>query len=509
MTSNPMKMGLAAAQARNVGEAIGWFRKALAETPDDPVAKAWLGQSLCLTGDRVAGVALLREAARQFVRPPASEPDVPRALETIAQLQGWGDFEGALEFCRLAVQAAPDDMRAHQVLAVTCGQVNLTTEGLAAGERALQLQPDQPMMQVLQGSLEADAGQNAQARRRLEGVIAAGAPVRESFRAHKELARVVDALGDYAQVFPHIEAAAALAPQLLEFRSQDPRQIPAMIDSNFDGFDAELLGRWSAADFADEKPAPAFIIGFFRSGTTLTQEVLATHPDVFVADEAGLVWDMKGELNRMVQGSAPTAQKLRVLDLAGVRRLREAYWRYARGRFGDAVDRPLFVDKFTMNTLDIGVINVVFPDARVVFMMRDPRDVCLSCVTQLMVPTPSTIHLLTWRGAATFYALVMDWWMHVRELLTLEFVEVRYEDAVSAFEPTYRPVFEFLGLDWDPRVIDFHLRAAGKFIASPSRNQVSRPLYGSSVARWRRFESRYAEVADLLDPFAQELGYPA
>ena len=509
MTSENMQKGVAAAQARNVREAIGWFRKAVAEDPGNPNARAWLGQSLCRAGQRMDGLAMLRTAAHDFLPAPPAPARIDEALHTLTEIQGWGDFGTALKLSRLAAAAAPDDARAHQLMAVTCGQLNLTDEALAAAARALELAPDQPMMRVLQGSLQADAGRYAEARATLEGVLAAGAPERETFRAHKELARVLDALGEPGEVFAHVEAAAQIAPQLLEFRSHDPRMIPAMIDANFDGFDRELLSRWTAADFAGERPAPVFIAGFYRSGTTLTQQVLATHPDVFVADEAALIWDMKSELDRMVPGPAPAAQKLRGLDLAGAKRLRQAYWAYARGRYGPDAERAVFVDKFTMNTLDIGVINVVFPDARVIFMQRDPRDVCLSCVMQLMVPTPATIHLLTWRGTAMFYALAMDWWLHVRELLTLRLIEVRYEDAVSDFEASYRKVFEFLDLKWSPKALDFHERARGTFIASPSRNQVSKPLYSSAVGRWRRYEGRMAEVADLLDPLVEDLGYKA
>jgi hypothetical protein len=103
----------------------------------------------------------------------------------------------------------------------------------------------------------------------------------------------------------------------------------------------------------------------------------------------------------------------------------------------------------------------------------------------------------------------MDWWLHVRELLTLRLIEVRYEDAVSDFEAAYRRLFEFLDLTWTPKALDFHERAKGAFIASPSRNQVSKPLFGSAVGRWRRYESRFAEVADLLDPLVEDLGYGA
>src|SRR3569623_88130 len=263
MTSTNMQKGVAAAQARNVREAISWFRKAVDEAPGDPNARAWLGQSLCQAGQRMDGLALLRTAAYDFLPAPPAPARIEEALHTIAQIQGGGDVGTSLKLSRLAVAAAPDDARAQHLLAAACGQLNLTDEGLAAAARALQLQPDQPMMRVLQASLEADAGDYPAARANLEGVLAAGAPERESFRAHKELARVLDALGEPDEVFGHVEAAAAIAPQLLEFRSHDPRMIPAMIDSNFDGFDRELLSRWTAADFAGEKPAPVFIAGFY------------------------------------------------------------------------------------------------------------------------------------------------------------------------------------------------------------------------------------------------------
>jgi hypothetical protein len=160
-----------------------------------------------------------------------------------------------------------------------------------------------------------------------------------------------------------------------------------------------------------------------------------------------------------------------------------------------------------MNTVDLGLINCVFPDAKVVFVMRDPRDVCLSCFMQLMVPTPTTVQLLTWEGTAAFYAQVMDWWMYIREQMTLQFIEFRYEDVVADFETTYRKVFDFLGLTWDSAVVDFHQHAARKFIASPSRTQVAQPLYSSSVEKWRYFASDFAPIEAVLAPYLRAFDY--
>ncbi len=505
--ANFMQMGLQAAQQRNVAEAVGWFQRAHQENPADPVARAWLGQCLCSLGRRLEGVDHLVKAGRQLLDGARASKDTSKVMEVIAQLQGWGAFESALEFARGLVEIDGGNPRAHQLLAVTCGQINLTDEALGAVAEALRLAPGHQMLLVLQASLEADAKRFAAAKARLVGVLAQSPGPREAFRAHKELARVLDGMGEYGAVFAHLEAAARLALTLPEYAQQDPAMVPAMVAQNQAGFTRELMGRWAGETFAETPRAPVFIMGFFRSGTTLTQEVLDVHPDVLVADEAGLLWAMQQELHRMAPSSGSVAQKLDRLDLAGIARLRAVYWTMARGRYGTAVDRGVFVDKYTMNTVDVGLINTVFPDAKVVFVMRDPRDVCLSCVMQLMTPTPSTRHLLTLADTAALYAKVMAWWIAAREMLTVDCLEIRYEDAVEAFEPTFQRLFSFLDLAWDPEVLRFHEHAVGKFVASPSRNQVAQPLYSSSVARWRRYETELSAVSVELAPFIDKFHY--
>jgi sulfotransferase family protein len=165
------------------------------------------------------------------------------------------------------------------------------------------------------------------------------------------------------------------------------------------------------------------------------------------------------------------------------------------------------LDKTTMNSIDIGLINCLFPDAKLVFLLRDPRDVCLSCFMQTMIPTPSTVHLLTWQNTARFYAQIMDWWAVVKPKLSMQFIEFRYEDAVFEFEPAFRKVFDFLGLTWDPKVADFHKNVAGKVIASPSFSQVAQPLYSSSVGRWQHYAQEYEAIAETLKPYLDAYGY--
>lgn len=504
--SDALQRGTAAFQARNFADAAQWFEKALQSDPDDIQARMWLGQSLCLIGRTFEGTGYLREAGKDLLEYARDDGNTKFVLEIVQQLEQANDFSGAYDLGVEIIKLNPNDEAGFRLHALACSQLNKKEEALAAGEQAMKLAPANTMMHVLLGSLEADAGKNDAAKQRLEAALKAGLDPRSAFRAHKELARVLDKLGRFAEVFPHLHESTKLAASLPEYGRQGTAFLSNLIATNKSSFDRALLGRWSANRFPTETPAPVFLVGFYRSGTTLTQEVLAAHPEVSVADENNFVWAMQQELNRHDQ-LGTVVDKLRRLDVNGVIRLRNAYWRSVREKMGDVDTKRVFVDKFTMNTVDLGLINCIFPDAKIIFVLRDPRDVCLSSFMQLMVPTPATANLVGWESTAGFYSQVMDWWMHIKPLLTAGHIEFRYEDAVADFEATYRRVFDFLGLTWDPAVIKFHERAAKKFIASPSRNQVAQPLYSSSVSRWRHYASEFPPIAAKLERFIDAFGY--
>ncbi len=429
-------------------------------------------------------------------------------MDLVDQLHYCSDYLGALEVCKQAVQLNPALVRGFQLLALSHSRLNQKKPALAAGRKALSLAPNSAVLTILLATLEAADGLAEEAKHRLQKVLTYSLmTLEEQFRAHKELARILDKLGEYDQVFSHLHKSAELSLRLPEVMRQDLNLVPQMLKTNKAEFDHELLARWAGTEFPAEQPAPVFLLGFMRTGTTLTQEVMGAHPRVFVADETDLIVSVVQELNKISHYRGSVPEQLRSLDLAGVLYLRDFYWNRARALFGDKIGQRLLLDKTTMNSIDLGLINCLFPDAKLVFLVRDPRDVCLSCMMQTMIPTPSTIHLLSWQGTAKFYAQVMDWWMTIKPQLTLDFVEFRYEDAVFEFEPAFRKVFALLDLEWVPEVADFHTKVAGKYIASPSFNQVAQPLYSSSVGRWRAYEKEYAQISTYLQPYIAAYGY--
>lgn len=503
-----MQLGQTAVQQKNFSEAVAWFTKAAADSPKDPQIMACLGQSLCWLGKREEGLAHLHQSGQLLLKKARKSRDIGLALDLVDQLQYWNDFPGALGICKQAVQINPGYLRGYQLLALTHSRLNQKKPALAAGRQALKLAPNSAVLSILLATLEAADGLNHEARQRLEKVLQNPLlTAEEQFRANKELARILDKLGEYDQVFAHLHAAAEVAPRLPEVKRQDAGLVPKMLENYKAQFDSELLGRWADTDFPADQPAPIFLLGFMRTGTTLTQEVLAAHPDVFVADETDLIASVAKELDRLSNGQGSLPEQLRKLDLTGVLHLRAFYWHRAHALYGDKIGTRLLLDKTTMNTIDLGLINCIFPDAKLVFLLRDPRDVCLSCFMQTMLPTPSTVQLINWKSTARFYAQVMDWWLTIRPQLTMRFIEFRYEDAVFNFEPAFRTVFDFIGLEWDPAVAQFHKKAAEKYIASPSFSQVAQPLYSSSVGRWQHYRAEYTTILPELQTFIEEFGY--
>jgi len=502
-----MQRGQAAINNRDAAEAVKWFEKAVKKSPRDPQALASLGQSLCWLKQPKKGLEYLYKAGIQLEKKARKSRDTRQLLLLAEQLQFWEDYHFSLILIKQAIKIDNSGIRGHQLLACTYLRLNKTKQALSASQQALKKAPDNIILNLLQASLESRAKLYDAAIIRLTKITTNPAATSEElYRTHKELALLLDKKGAYEQVFKHLYAAADIAPSVPEIKKQDRSFVPNALQEYTAGFNSALLDRWSDEQFTDSPQAPVFLIGFLRSGTTLTQEVLDTHPDVFVSDESDLLVSTREELKRLM-GGTNIAEMLKNADKNIIGQLRQYYWKNAINKYGDNITNQLFIDKTTMNTFDLGFINCIFPDAKILFLVRDPRDVCLSCFMQVMTPSAMTVHLTNWKSLAELYHLTLSWWLHFKKITAINYLEFRYEDTISDFEGTYRNIFTFLGLEWTDEANNFHKHASKKFIASPSYTQVTQPLYSSSLARWKRYENEFTSVLDKLQPFISKFNY--
>ena len=165
------------------------------------------------------------------------------------------------------------------------------------------------------------------------------------------------------------------------------------------------------------------------------------------------------------------------------------------------------IGKLPLNTLFLPLINRVFPDARVVFAIRDPRDVCLSCFMQNFALNEAMAHFLDLELTVEYYVEVMETGLAALEMLPIKAHRVRYEELVHEPETECRALLEFLDLEWDPVVLEFHRHQSGRQIETPSYPQVSQPLYSHSIGRWRKYEDQMAPHLERLAPLVRRLGY--
>ncbi len=484
------------------------FRQLHQAKPTDAYFLASLGQALCWQNLRKSGVGYLLQAAKLLERKALKTRDPRLAQELSAQLLHWGEVNAAERLARLVVSLAPNAPAALNNLVLCLTRVNRNVEALPFAKKVADLLPNNPGCQILLALIEDKTQQTESALTRLEAVIAHNLDPEQTARAYLELGGLLDKLGRYDKAFIALTKASEAHSAFLIQHPAQREYLFEVLEQNTLGFTQDLLQRWTRAEIVvDNLPTPAFLMGFLRSGTTLTEQVLGAHPQIITTDESTIVHELVQELEALTGIKQNTAVAVKALTLADIQGLREFYWRRMQEEYGPEVMCKQLVDKNALNTMDLGVISVIFPEAKIIFAIRDPRDICLSCFMQAFSATPATVNLLSWSGIARQYAAVMGYWLAIRGLIQPTYLELRYEDTVTEFESTYRKVFEFLGLPWHVGVEQFHVRAKGKYISTPSFAQVSQPVYKKSVARWKHYESEFSTVIKDLQTYIKEFGY--
>jgi tetratricopeptide (TPR) repeat protein len=246
----------------------------------------------------------------------------------------------------------------------------------------------------------------------------------------------------------------------------------------------------------------AFLVGFPRSGTTLLEQVLMSHPKIESFGEHSTLMNACGDLYLSEDGLS----RLDEMDEQEAATRRARYWEEI-GALGDVSDDHLLLDKLPLNTVFLPVIAKVFPRAKILFALRDPRDVVLSCFQQRFGMNLAMYQLLSLESAARYYDEVMSIGTKARAMADFDLREVRYESVVADLEGEARRVIDFLGLEWDERVLNYREGARARAINTPSVAQVVEPIYTRSQGKWRSYEAHLASVLPTLAPWVSRFNY--
>jgi hypothetical protein len=255
-------------------------------------------------------------------------------------------------------------------------------------------------------------------------------------------------------------------------------------------FTRDFLARIPHAENNNE--LPVFVVGMPRSGTTLVESILASHPDIYGAGELGYVTEISIKLGKLLGNDLAFPASINDMTVDAANSIAGEYISALRVLAGDATR---VVDKFPSNFLYLGLIQVLFPAARVIHCRRDPRDTCLSIYFKNFVGAhPYAYNLEDLGFFYTKYQRLMEYW---RQTLSIPILEVDYESLVSDQENISRQLVSFCGLKWHDDCLKFHEHE--RFAATASYDQVRKPIYKTSVNRWKNYEKYIQPLTNALN----------
>ena len=282
---------------------------------------------------------------------------------------------------------------------------------------------------------------------------------------------------------------------------------PSLMAGYINGLTEERLKKWKPVDLKDDSWTPAFLVGFPRSGTTMTEQILAAHSGICTTDEQPYMEHVRMEWARIIGANPDLGWMADQLDVKTILQLRKFYREKVEADQQSPIGSKMVIDKLPLNIMNIGLINLVFPEAKIIVALRDPRDSCLSCFMQDFKLNSAMIHFLALDRSVNFYTQVMGAWLHFRDIISLSHITVRYEDTVQNLEFEAKRLIEYLGLDWEPGILQFHQHAKERVIATPSYAAVIEPVHTGAIGRWKNYSNQFAPLVPKLEPFLQEFEY--
>lgn len=545
-------LGNAYSLLNNPQEAAQYYQAALQQTQGDPNILFNLGNALMRTGERVKALACFRQAN-------STSPDNPKIHVTLAEalLEG-GETSVAISHFNAALQLMPGLPQANRGLGkayLILGKLSLAekhyNEAIAAGDahpatfsgyaftlnhlgqaekaidtidKAIALNPGQPNLLQAKAKLLEQHGRYEEAFRLLSDLEKVGAldptgacaltRISKRFNFSDKALKIVDDLLGQPSILPIYRkklyfAAAHLLDELGRYDAAFEyfRKANDTIKLNFDydkfhqyidkiiaTFSSERMSTLPRATNADSRPI--FIVGMPRSGTTLVEQILASHPNIHGGGERCEIPDLIGRLcsagDNSYLKSLPDKQPEDLESLASecLHQLKSVDPEATR-----------ITDKLPENFLHLGLIRLLFPMATIIHCKRHPFDTCLSIYFQDF--TWSHCYASDFEDIGRYYLEYDRLMHHWEQTLGASIFTIQYEDLVADQEKQSRSILHHCGIDWDGRCMDFHEHQ--RIVMTASYNQVRRKIYTTSVGRWRNYEPYIFPLRNILSTLGRDL----
>ena len=510
---------LGAVLQRLGGDGVAYFEKAIRINPEFPDALNNLGTALLARGNPQAGVEFCSKAVRLRHAFPEAHNSLGNALARL------GKHQEAIAHYRTAISLHANFAEAYNNLGSALDAVEKVENAIACFEKAVALDGCYADPHANLGMIHTRYGRLDEARRAFMRAVELAPgnakflvhlaelkhfkaddphiPIMERMAGdpavvdddrkvglHFALSKAYMDFNDHERAAGHMVRGNSLRRQQIIY---DEKASLAELSRVRELFTSELMQRHSRA--GNPSDVPIFIVGMPRSGTTLIEQVLASHEDVFGADELRHFTEGVLRLPGDMGSELPYPEFVTDLTEDRLARLADDYLRVVRAL---APTASRITDKMPANFRFVGLIHLAFPNARIIHARRDPIDNCLSCYSILFADGQAFTYDLNELGRLyKGYERVMMHWHDV--LPPGVMIDVQYEELVENFESEARRILAHCGLEWSPACLEFH--KTSRAVRTASATQVRQPLYATAVGRWRPY-------ARMLQPLLDELGIP-
>jgi tetratricopeptide (TPR) repeat protein len=491
-------LGIALAARGRLEEAVASYRRALALDAGDVEALNNLGNALRDLGELRVAVGCLRQAVELQPTRAVSHHNLGNALLDIGHIdEAAASYERALQLkpaegivrlhlsmalrrqgrateaeanCRLALADSPASAEALSFLGELCADRGEFAQAEELFRRAIAIKPDFPDPWVGIAGHRKMAIEDTEWLRGTLRLVATRLPLRQEINLRYALGKYFDDVSDYERAFDNYRQANELSKRCHSIYHR--ARLIQRVDEIKERFDKGKIEQHHVGGNPAERPV--FIVGMPRSGTTLAEQILASHPAVFGAGEL-IFWD-----------KAFARETTALPDIA------REYLERLSALSGNALR---VVDKMPANFMNLGLIHTAFPRARIIHMQRHPVDTCLSIYFQYFSDThPYANDLDDLAHYYGEYSRIMDHWRAVLPPSTL--LEVPYEALVMEQEDWSRRMVDFIGLPWDANCLDFH--RTRRTVITTSKWQVRQKIHSASAGRWRNYERHVGPLRRLL-----------
>lgn len=470
-------------QSQRLPEALGYFKKALTLEPDNPLALTGLGNAQLAAGMVKESIATLRKLVKKA-------PDQPEAHHNLGgALMRFGDIEEAAEQYKKTLELRPDFVETLHNLGLTYEYLGRMDEATECYRQALNVQPSYAIAHYQLAKSQKHQG--------IDHDILAMENIFDSkeLNTHDRmllafgLAKAYEDLKLYDKAFDLLEEANSLKRATFQYNLAADA---AYFEETKKVFSRSLFKCPARGGGAAEEGS-IFVLGMPRSGTSLVEQILASHPDVFGAGELPYLANILASNNIAPASNAALEQQLKRIPTSTLDEMGREYLAMTKS-LSKKTETRYIVDKMPHNFMNIGMIKLILPQAKIIHCRRLPLDNCLSIYKNLFDSDHKYAYNMSELGQ--YYKLYQELMEHWHSVLPDFIHDICYEDLVTDQEKHSRAIFEFCGIPWDCKSLDFH--KTGRTVTTLSSSQVRRPIYKDSVKLSEKYGDRLKQLANAL-----------